>query len=346
MGDGDLVRATLEGDNDAFGRLVGRHLDMVFEAAWRVVHDRWVAADVTGETFEYAWQTLDELPPDHVAEALVDLAERRARYVLDIASGGLDEAPTPEVPESGTLPSVGPVLSARIVSALQAKGVPASVDDTGSHRALHLRGGADEQDGWGLSGNPWLPAAVIAVVVVGLVAAFVAFSMGGGDGDGVGTGETASGALDDTTPSTAARATTSSTAAQTTTSEDTTTTSSSSTTTTEPDATTTAPPQTTTTPPSSPGTTATLEPGGSSSDPVIYNFGGALTGRTCGDGDAEVRLWWDSGNGESARLQPDGSESLSVPLDGSHVDCAEPGTEWTLTIRNGGDTDTQTITVG
>jgi RNA polymerase sigma factor (sigma-70 family) len=59
--DAELVVAAQGGERDAFGELVERWFDRCFEVAWRIVHDRGWAAEVTQETVLTAWQQLDRL---------------------------------------------------------------------------------------------------------------------------------------------------------------------------------------------------------------------------------------------------------------------------------------------
>jgi RNA polymerase sigma factor (sigma-70 family) len=59
--DAQLVVAAQGGERDAFGELVERWFDRCFEVAWRIVHDRGWAAEITQETLLTAWQQLDRL---------------------------------------------------------------------------------------------------------------------------------------------------------------------------------------------------------------------------------------------------------------------------------------------
>jgi RNA polymerase sigma factor (sigma-70 family) len=59
--DAQLVVAVREGERDAFGQLVERWFDRCAEVAWRILHDRGRAAEVTQESLLAAWQQLDRL---------------------------------------------------------------------------------------------------------------------------------------------------------------------------------------------------------------------------------------------------------------------------------------------
>ncbi len=59
--DAELVIAARSGEHDAFGLLVERWFDRCWEVAWRILHDRDLAADVAQDTLLTAWQQLDRL---------------------------------------------------------------------------------------------------------------------------------------------------------------------------------------------------------------------------------------------------------------------------------------------
>jgi len=59
--DARLVRSTLAGNKDAFGRLVERHLPTVEAVAFAYTRNRTDAEDVSQETFLSAYQSLDTL---------------------------------------------------------------------------------------------------------------------------------------------------------------------------------------------------------------------------------------------------------------------------------------------
>lgn len=59
--DAELVIAARAGDDDAFRALVERWFDRCWEVAWRILHDRDLAADVAQETVLTAWRQLARL---------------------------------------------------------------------------------------------------------------------------------------------------------------------------------------------------------------------------------------------------------------------------------------------
>lgn len=59
--DAELVAAARTDDPAAFGVLVERWLDRCWEVAWRILHDRELAAEVAQETLFTAWRRLDGL---------------------------------------------------------------------------------------------------------------------------------------------------------------------------------------------------------------------------------------------------------------------------------------------
>ena len=64
----ELARWAAHGNHSAFGMLFDRHLVAVYEAAWEVVQDPELAAEITRDTFVDAWDAIAELP----AEAFVE----------------------------------------------------------------------------------------------------------------------------------------------------------------------------------------------------------------------------------------------------------------------------------
>jgi RNA polymerase sigma factor (sigma-70 family) len=56
-----LVTAAQAGDRDAFAPLVDRWFDRCWEVAWRILHDRDLAADVAQDTLLIAWRRIGEL---------------------------------------------------------------------------------------------------------------------------------------------------------------------------------------------------------------------------------------------------------------------------------------------
>lgn len=61
--DADLVLRCRNGDRRAFDALVGRHARQVFTAAYRILHDREDAFDVTQTAFLSAYEHLDHYDP-------------------------------------------------------------------------------------------------------------------------------------------------------------------------------------------------------------------------------------------------------------------------------------------
>ncbi|WP_208028698.1 sigma-70 family RNA polymerase sigma factor [Rhabdothermincola sediminis] len=73
--DAEWVRATLDGDQQAFGCLYDAWFDRVFALALGIVHDRETAADVAQDTFLSAWKNLGTLvDPDTFGGWLLRIA--------------------------------------------------------------------------------------------------------------------------------------------------------------------------------------------------------------------------------------------------------------------------------
>ncbi|HEY8546152.1 MAG TPA: hypothetical protein VIL36_13930, partial [Acidimicrobiales bacterium] len=117
-----LARLAAGGDADAFAQLFDRHLAAVFRAAWSVLRDRAVAAEIARDTFAAAWPQIGAVPAAEVADSLVESATRKAEAWLDENPQG--RAVVEASPDDATPPSLGPVLRARIVTALEVQGVP------------------------------------------------------------------------------------------------------------------------------------------------------------------------------------------------------------------------------
>ena len=82
--DAELVIAARTGEPDAFGPLVERWLDRCWEVAWRILHDRDLAADVAQETLLTAWQQLDRLDkPASFGGWVLRIARNRALNRLE-----------------------------------------------------------------------------------------------------------------------------------------------------------------------------------------------------------------------------------------------------------------------
>jgi RNA polymerase sigma-70 factor (ECF subfamily) len=58
--DNELVSRSLAGDSDAFGELVERYQRVLFQLAYRVLHDREEARDATQAAFVRAWTHLPQ----------------------------------------------------------------------------------------------------------------------------------------------------------------------------------------------------------------------------------------------------------------------------------------------
>lgn len=317
---------------DVFGALFERHLGEVFATAWQVVRDREVAAEIARDTFADAWG--EHLPEGDVPEWLYDRARARARDWLGESGAPVALAVArPEPP-----PHIGPVLRARIVTALEVRGVPTRVpapQPTPPPPAPDL--GPPE----GRATNPatrLAAAAVLAVVVLGLAAVMV---LGGGsDGEG-------DDAADERKPS----------ARQPERGDD----SGSTTSTAAPGSTTTVPapsttvassagdgrPATSAVPPTRPPPpAATVPPAPPPTEspgpaPNILVFWGVYVGgdEQCSGGERMLSMWWNTANTTGVSVWPEGGspEGVAVPL-GTHGACTWPGTRWYLRATGPGGT--------
>jgi RNA polymerase sigma-70 factor (ECF subfamily) len=63
--DKELVRRCLEGDGEAFERLLGRYESSIFNAVLRMVHDWDDARDTTQDVFVKAFENLQRFDPRH-----------------------------------------------------------------------------------------------------------------------------------------------------------------------------------------------------------------------------------------------------------------------------------------
>ena len=63
--DAALVARVKSGDSAAFGTLYDAWFDRVFDLAFRILHDRELAADVAQETFLSAWKNVERLRDDN-----------------------------------------------------------------------------------------------------------------------------------------------------------------------------------------------------------------------------------------------------------------------------------------
>jgi RNA polymerase sigma factor (sigma-70 family) len=77
--DTELVLAVRSGQPEAFGQLVDRYLDRCWEVAWRILHDRDLAADIAQDTLLVAWRQLDRLEqPGSFGGWVLRIARNRA----------------------------------------------------------------------------------------------------------------------------------------------------------------------------------------------------------------------------------------------------------------------------
>lgn len=77
--DAALVRAAQSGNHAAFAPLVDRWFDRCWEIAWRILHDRDLAADVAQDTLLVAWRRLDSLErPESFGGWVLRIARNRA----------------------------------------------------------------------------------------------------------------------------------------------------------------------------------------------------------------------------------------------------------------------------
>ena len=97
--DGDIVRAVLRGDREAFAALVARHQRAVWTTAWRVLRDDHAAADAGQEAFLQAFLRLGDLRrPERFGVWVLRIARRQAirlaRRKAHDAGRSLDETGT------------------------------------------------------------------------------------------------------------------------------------------------------------------------------------------------------------------------------------------------------------
>ena len=352
-----LARAAAGGDRDAFATLFERHLTPVFEAAWLVLHDRAVAAEIARDTFAAAWQHAGAVEPAAFADSLVESADHKATAWLNENPQALAtaNAPIPDGP-----PGIGPVLRARIVSALEVHGVPTRLRVEGGPSRERRERVAPRFSGL-LAGRARLGILGAAAAVL-LVAGIVVISDGAGGSDADDDIETAAGDEDpkavrdvpwnassnedddddqDPTPSTASSTTTtggtSTTEASDTTEEPTSSTSRPRTTTTtarpsNPSPTPTPAPTTPTTAPPPPTTAAPTQP-------TILEFTARRDGK-CQDGREWVVFTWRAVQATWAWIWPSNAPDpwQDLPgLNGSTGRCSWPGERWNLSIRRQSD---------
>ena len=326
VSDATLVSAAARGDRDSFGWLFERHLPAVFETACLVLRDREGAAEVARDTFVDAWADIGSVPPEAFEHWLLARAHARALGWLEMRSPARPGAATTQqglVAGTSRPPSMGPVLRARLVAALEAEGVPtrARLAAVGLvQRVAELFGNTGVRLG-----------AVAAVLLVFGLTGILVVKGGPGAGDAAATGDDPR--LTGTT-TTAAETTTSTTTSTSTTTTTTTTTTTVPATTTSRPTTTTSPP--TTAPPAPPAP----PPPPPATDPPpaaeVESFWGFYFGDgNCGWGEQQLSLWWETRNATSARIRPEGGEWITVDVpDGSTRVCSERRTRWTIEASN------------
>jgi len=328
VSDATLVSAAARGDRDAFGWLFERHLPGVFETACLVLRDREGAAEVARDTFVDAWTEVGSLPPDAFEHWLLARAHARALGWLEVHTPARPgAAATQQGLGAGTArpPSMGPVLRARLVAALEVEGVPTRARPAAVgpvQRVVELFGNTGVRLG-----------AVAAVLLIFGLTGILVLKGGSGDGDAAAAGDDPR--LSGST--TSAVETTTSTSTSTSTS---TTTTASTTTTTRPP-TTTSPPATDPPAPPPPPPPATDPPPG----PEVESFWGFYFGDgNCDRDERQLSLWWETDNATSARIRPDGGDWIPADVpDGSDRVCSEPGTRWTIEVSNATGTDSSSF---
>jgi RNA polymerase sigma-70 factor (ECF subfamily) len=113
-----LVRATLEGDQAAFGRLVERYQKLVASIAWRYGIRREEIEDVVSEVFVKAFRNLHRFRPEHAFSTW--LYRLAANHVIDHGRRERRERGRSEMPQqlADTAPSAGERLERRELSRL------------------------------------------------------------------------------------------------------------------------------------------------------------------------------------------------------------------------------------
>ena len=145
--DAELVLAARAGDRDAFATLVDHWFDRCWEVAWRILHDRDLAADVAQDTLLVAWRRVGELDrPASFGGWVLRIARNRA---LDRLKRERRMRPTGDdtqlEPDMRTRPDVGP--EAALARGQQRDMVWAAAAALGERDAsmldLHLRHGLE-----------------------------------------------------------------------------------------------------------------------------------------------------------------------------------------------------------
>jgi len=117
--DATLVRRSLDGDRDAFGELVLRYQDLLFNVALRMTNDREDARDATQSAFLKAWRKLGTFDRRNkffswlyrilVNETLNRVRRRRVQVPLDENMIASERSPDEqaEIAETGALVEAG-----------------------------------------------------------------------------------------------------------------------------------------------------------------------------------------------------------------------------------------------
>lgn len=103
--DEELVALAQRGDRQAFTTLVGRHNAEIFQLAFRLTHDRELAADVAQDAWIRAWRGLRSFRGDAafstwVYRITVNAAASARHKQRRHQTSDLADAPEPEAPDS------------------------------------------------------------------------------------------------------------------------------------------------------------------------------------------------------------------------------------------------------
>lgn len=78
--DAQLVRRLKSGDRAAFETIIERHYQSVFRQMWHFCHDEEIAADLTQDTFEQVWKSLDGFAGNSSARTWIYTIAARVWY--------------------------------------------------------------------------------------------------------------------------------------------------------------------------------------------------------------------------------------------------------------------------
>ena len=121
----EVVRATLEGDRQAFGKLVVRYQKLVHSAAWRYGVAREEIEDVVSEAFVKAYRNLHRYRPEHPFSTW--LYRLSVNHVLDHGRRKRRETGRTEMPHELRDPGPGP--RERLESGERAELVRSALDE-------------------------------------------------------------------------------------------------------------------------------------------------------------------------------------------------------------------------